>query len=76
MQRIDWQGCMPRFIWNPSFCECECNKAFDVGEYLDYENCKCRKKLCTCTVNCVIFNNVYNQRWGWYLYRLLQGHKS
>ena len=21
------------------------NLGFDVGEYLDYENCKCRKKL-------------------------------
>ena len=26
-------------------CECECDKSCDVGEYLDYENCKCRKKL-------------------------------
>ena len=34
-----------RFIWNPSNCECECSKFFDVGEYLDYENCRCRKKL-------------------------------
>ena len=34
-----------RFIWNPSNCECKCDKAFDAGEYLDYENCKCRKKL-------------------------------
>ena len=34
-----------RFIWNPSNCECECDKACDIGEYLDYENCKCRKKL-------------------------------
>ena len=33
------------FIWNPSNCECEGDKACDVGEYLDYENCKCRKKL-------------------------------
>ena len=33
------------FIWNPSNCECECDKACDFGEYLDYENCKCRKKL-------------------------------
>ena len=31
--------------WNPSSCECECNKSCDVGEYLDYENCKCRKRL-------------------------------
>ena len=34
-----------RFIWNPSNCECECDKACYVSEYLDYENCKCRKKL-------------------------------
>ena len=33
------------FIWNPRNCECECDKSCDVGEYLDYENCKCRKKL-------------------------------
>ena len=33
------------FIWNPSNCECECDKSCDVGEYLHYENCKCRKKL-------------------------------
>ena len=26
---------------NPSNCECKC----DVGKYLDYENCKCRKNL-------------------------------
>ena len=25
--------------------ECKCDKSCDVGEYLDYENCKCRKKL-------------------------------
>ena len=37
--------CDKGFIWNPSNCECECNKACYVGEYLDYENCKCRKKL-------------------------------
>ena len=33
------------FIWNPSNCEYECDKSCDVGEYLDYENCKCREKL-------------------------------
>ena len=30
------------FIWNPSNCECEYDKLWDVGKYLDYENCKCR----------------------------------
>ena len=33
------------FIWNPSIYECECDKSCDVGEYLDYKNCKCRKKI-------------------------------
>ena len=32
-------------IWNPSNCECEYDKSCDVSEYLDYKNCKCRKKL-------------------------------
>ena len=42
---IDKGSCDKRFIWNPSNCECECDKSCHVGEYLDYENCKCRKKL-------------------------------
>ena len=25
--------------------ECQCDKSCDFGEYLDYENCKCRKRL-------------------------------
>ena len=37
--------CDKGFIWNPSNCECECDKSCDIGEYLDYENCKCRKRL-------------------------------
>ena len=37
--------CNKEFIWNPSNCEWECDKSRDVGEYVDYENCKCRKKL-------------------------------
>ena len=37
--------CDKGFIWNSSNCECECDKACDVREYLDYENCKCRKRL-------------------------------
>ena len=37
--------CDKGFIWNPSNCECECGKSCDIGEYLDYSNCKCKKKL-------------------------------
>ena len=33
------------YVWNPSNCQCECDKLCDVGEYLDYKNCNCRKKL-------------------------------
>ena len=37
--------CYKRFIWIQSNCECQCDKSSDVGEYLDYQNCICRKKL-------------------------------
>ena len=37
--------CDKDFIWNPSNCECECNKSCDFSEYLDYKNCKCKKKV-------------------------------
>ena len=33
---IDKGGCDKGFIGNPKFCECECDKSCDVGEYLDY----------------------------------------
>ena len=33
------------YIWNLSNCECECDKSCNFCEYLDYENCKCRKRL-------------------------------
>ena len=42
---IDKGVCDKGFIWIPSNYECECDTACDVREYLDYENCKCRKKL-------------------------------
>ena len=42
---IDKGVCDKGSIWNPSNFECECDKSCDVGEYLNYENCKCRKKL-------------------------------
>ena len=42
---IDKGTCDKGFIWNPSNCECECDKSCDVGEYLDYKNCKCRNKV-------------------------------
>ena len=42
---IDKDVCDEGYIWNPSNFECECDKSSDIDEYLDYENCKCRKKI-------------------------------
>ena len=42
---IDKGVCDKGFIWNPRNCDCECDKSCDIGEYLDYSNCKCRKRL-------------------------------
>ena len=42
---IDKVVCDKGYAWNPSNCECECDKSCDIGEYLDYENCKCRKRF-------------------------------
>ena len=37
---IDKGVCDKGFIWNPNSCECGYDKSCDIGEYLDYENCK------------------------------------
>ena len=42
---IDKGICNKGSIWNSSNCECKYDKSCDVGEYLDYKNRKCRKKL-------------------------------
>ena len=42
---IDKGVCDKGFAFNPSNCDCECDKSCYIGEYLDYLNCKCRKKL-------------------------------
>ena len=42
---IDKGVCNKGFIWNPSNFDCECDKSCDIDKYLNYWNCKCRKKL-------------------------------
>ena len=37
--------CDKGYMWNPSTCSCECDKYCEVGQYLDYRECVCRKKL-------------------------------
>ena len=52
-------------MWNPSTCECECDKYCEAGQYLDYKNCVCWKKLiddlieqCTSIVDIEIKNGI------------------
>ena len=42
---IDKGTCDKGSIWNPSNCECEYDKSCAIGDYLEYESCKCWKKL-------------------------------
>ena len=37
--------CDKGYIWNPSNCECECNKSCGIGEYLDFKSCVCKNTL-------------------------------
>ena len=37
--------CDKGFSWNSSSCDFECDKSCDIGEYLDYQNYKCIKKV-------------------------------
>ena len=57
--------CDKGHVWNTCKCECECDKSCDVGEYLDYETCKCKKRLinklvdeCTETIEEVKLTNI------------------
>ena len=61
---IDKGTCSKGFIFNPSNCECESDKSCGISEYLDYSNCKCRKKLinplvkeCTKNIDIVTIDN-------------------
>ena len=37
--------CDKGYASNPSNCECDCDQSCDFAQHLDYENCKCRKRL-------------------------------
>ena len=41
----DWGSCIKDYMWNPSTCDCECNKACKIDEYLDIKICSCEKIL-------------------------------
>ena len=37
--------CDKGYMWNPSTCSCECDRYCETGQYLEYKNCACRKKI-------------------------------
>ena len=43
-ESIDKGVCDKGFILNPSNCQCECDKSCNISQYLDYLDCKCKKK--------------------------------
>ena len=62
---IERQVCDKELIWNPGNCECECDKASDVGDYSDYKTCICGKKIADklveeCSENETIHNDYNN----------------
>ena len=55
------------YTWNPSICECQCDKGCKPGQYLDHKNCVCKNKLigrlteeCTSVINETMINNKDN----------------
>ena len=56
-------------MWNPSTWSCECDRYCETGQYLDYKNCVCRKKIiddlieqCTSIVDMDIKNNTLSKK--------------
>ena len=33
-------------MWNPSTCDCKCNKACNIDEYSGIKNRSCKERLC------------------------------
>ena len=42
---IDKGVCDKGFVFNPSNCKCECDKSCNTIQYLDYLDCKCKKRI-------------------------------
>ena len=56
--------CTKGYMWNPSACECQCDKWCKLGQYLDHKKCVCKNKLvgrliseCTSIINETMMNN-------------------
>ena len=62
---VDRIVCDKGFSWNPSTCECECDKSCGIGQYLDYKSYVCRNSLVDkvdeeCT-NVIDVDKIYNK---------------
>ena len=62
-------ACDKGYMWNPSTCSCECGRYCETGQYLNYKNCVCRKKIiddlieqCTSIVDMDIKNNTLSKK--------------
>ena len=60
-------SCDKGYTWNPSICQCHCDKLCKPGQYLDHQNCVCKNKLvgrlveeCTSVINETMINNKDN----------------
>ena len=60
-------NCSKGYTWNPSTCECQCDKWCKPGQYLDHKNCASKNKLigrviqeCTSVINETMINNKDN----------------
>ena len=42
---IDKGFCDKGYIFNPSNCKCDCDNSCNTSQYLDYLDCKCKKKI-------------------------------
>ena len=57
----EWGSCKTDYVWNPSTCDCECNKACKSDEYLDTKKCSCKKRLFDkISINMRRWDNKYN----------------
>ena len=55
---IDKGACNKGYIFNPSNCKCECGKSCNTSQYLDYLDCKCKKKIIDLIVEkCTEYDN-------------------
>ena len=41
----DRSSCKDHCMWNPSACDCECNKACKIDKCLDIKSYSCKKRL-------------------------------